>query len=77
MAKIHKIIDKGFEDSVTEQLVDWFDDSGETAIYFRSTSAPEVMLVSTEPITQEAYDIWKEASEGWKSKIEKVASDCV
>lgn len=58
-AEIHEIIDEGFQDSVTEQLVKHFGDTGESVIYFRSVSdQPEVMLASTEPITDKVYAAW-------------------
>ncbi len=68
MAKIHKIVDEGFFESTTNQLVTCFGDTGEKAIYFRLTEHPEVMLVSTEPITDEAYMQWEveEKKELWR-----------
>lgn len=57
-AEIYEIIDEGFQDSVTEQLITHFSDTGESAIYFRSTNQVEVMLASTEPITREVYEAW-------------------
>ena len=58
-ALVHEIVDEGFADSVTEQLVKHFGDTGKSAIYFRSVSdQPEVMLASTAPITDGIYAVW-------------------
>lgn len=56
--KIHQIIDEGFHDSVTEQLVKCFNDTGRVSIYFRSTNRPEIMLASVDPITDKVYADW-------------------
>jgi len=55
---IRRIIDEGFHDSVTEQLVKHFGDAGTIAIYFRATDQPEIMLASTDPITDDIYTVW-------------------
>lgn len=72
MAKVYEIIDEGFADSVTGQLVTLFGDTGESAIYFRSVEdRPEVMLASTEPITDEVFAAWcEEENEKYDEKEE-------
>jgi len=55
---LREIIDEGFYPSVTEQLVKHFGDVGTIAIYFRATSQPEIMLTSTDPITDDIYTTW-------------------
>ena len=53
--------------STTDQLIKCFGDIGEIAIYFRPTDQPEIMLASTEPITQKVYETWlKEEEDKWR-----------
>lgn len=61
--KIYQIIDEGFQDSVSEQLMKHFGNTGEMPIYFRSTKQPEIMLASTESITDEIYINWCKENE--------------
>jgi len=56
--EIREIIDEGFHPSVNKQLENCFGSEGTTAIYFRATDRPEVMLASTEPIPLARYMAW-------------------
>jgi hypothetical protein len=60
---VAEIIDEGFANSSTEQLVKLFGNTGEKAIYFRPTDLPEIMLASVDPITDEVYAAWKKSLE--------------